>query len=402
MKTVAIISEYNPFHSGHLHQIEQIRAEFGEDTRIVAVMSGNYTQRAKLSFLDKAERARMAVLCGVNLVLELPFPYSLASAEIFAEAGVRIADALGCVDYLSFGSECGDMDLLQDAAEILDSPAFVAAQKKNAKENPDIGHAALAQLELAKHFGEETAKALLSPNNILAIEYLKALKRIGSTITPHTVKRFGQDYRKSSLENAPHQSAGSIRAALREKNNEALSFIPDAARGVLSDAIANNTAPTDEAKLSSAVLSFFRLSNPAASCKIADAQGGLYNRLITKSYEATDIYSLAALSQTKRFTNARIRRAIWFSFFGVTSSDIKKPVAFTRVLALDTIGRAVLREAKKAERITIVTKPSEAPDAPIVKKQKGLSDKADAVFQLAKPEPTVGNLAMLTSPYFKG
>ena len=224
MKTVAIISEYNPFHSGHLHQIEQIRAEFGEDTRIVAVMSGNYTQRAEIAFLDKAERAKMAVMCGINLVLELPFPYSMASAESFAEAGVRIADALGCVDILSFGSECGDIDLLQAAAEILDSPTFVSAQKKSAKESPDIGHAALAQIELAGHFDEKTAKALLSPNNILAIEYLKALKRVGSPITPHTVKRFGQDYRATGLENAPHQSAGSIRAALREKKHRGSAF----------------------------------------------------------------------------------------------------------------------------------------------------------------------------------
>ena len=112
MKIIAIVSEYNPFHLGHLYQIESIRKTYGEEALIIAVMSGNYTQRGELALLDKVERAKFAVLCGVNLVLELPFPYSMASAEFFAKSAVHIINSLGVVDILSFGSECGSLDEL--------------------------------------------------------------------------------------------------------------------------------------------------------------------------------------------------------------------------------------------------------------------------------------------------
>ena len=125
MKTVAIISEYNPFHSGHVYQIRRIREDFGEDTRIVAIMSGNYTQRGHIAMMDKSARAKMAVLCGANLVLELPFPYSMGSAEIFAKAGVAIAEGIGQIDVLSFGSECGNLSLLKETAERMQKKEFI-------------------------------------------------------------------------------------------------------------------------------------------------------------------------------------------------------------------------------------------------------------------------------------
>ena len=170
MKTVAIICEYNPFHSGHLCQMRCIREQFGENTRIVAIMSGNFTQRGDVAFLDKSARAKMALACGANLVLELPFPYSMGSAEIFCEAGVRIADALGCVDLLSFGSECGDLTVLVSAAKIASSDAFKARIDALEKEHPALGYAALCEMALAEALGAEKTKALLSPNNILALE----------------------------------------------------------------------------------------------------------------------------------------------------------------------------------------------------------------------------------------
>ena len=120
MKTVAIIAEYNPFHSGHEYHINKIREEFGSDTRILAIMSGNFTQRGEIAYADKYFRAECAVRCGVNLVLELPFPYSLSSAEIFAKSGVKIADALGVTDILSFGSEAGSIETLTGCDLIID------------------------------------------------------------------------------------------------------------------------------------------------------------------------------------------------------------------------------------------------------------------------------------------
>ena len=126
-KVVAIISEYNPFHKGHAHQMDCVRRDFGEDTTVIAIMSGNYTQRAEVAFADKLLRATAAVESGINLVLELPFPYSCASAEFFARAGVTIADALGVVDYISFGSELGDVSELQTIADNMMSAKFKEA-----------------------------------------------------------------------------------------------------------------------------------------------------------------------------------------------------------------------------------------------------------------------------------
>jgi len=402
MKTVAIISEYNPFHSGHFHQIESIRKEFGEDTRIVAIMSGNYTQRGQIAMMDKSARAKMAVLCGVNLVLELPFPYSLGSAEIFARAGVSIADRIGGIHLLSFGSECGDLSLLEAVADKMMERDFLDQMEKIAKEHPAFGHAELLEETLALFFGREEAKKILRPNNILALEYLKALKRLGSKIKPHTVFRSGADYNAMQIkEEQAHQSASAIREKITKNDLSALDYIPEEAKEVVFDQIQTGAAPCREEALSAAVLSYFRLNSPLDSCRFQDAKGGLYNRLITMSYEATDISSLAALTETKKFTNARIRRAIWYSFFGVTSSDVKSAPAFTRVLALDKEGQAILHAAKATSRIPIVTKPSEA--LPSIKgaRCKALSDRADAVFQLSKPEKTSGSYAMRTSPFFK-
>ena len=124
MAVAAIITEYNPFHNGHAYQIAETRRLLGEDTRIVAIMSGNFTQRGELAFADKTARAKAACECGVDLVLELPFPFSMSSAEYFARSGVKIANELGIVDYLVFGSESGDISLLREIAENMLSSEF--------------------------------------------------------------------------------------------------------------------------------------------------------------------------------------------------------------------------------------------------------------------------------------
>ncbi|MBR5144795.1 MAG: nucleotidyltransferase family protein, partial [Clostridia bacterium] len=124
MKVAAIISEYNPFHNGHEYQIKKLRQMLGDDTAVIAIMSGNYTQRGEIAVTDKTIRARAAIECGVNLVLELPFPYSMSSAEFFARSGVKIAHEIGVVDYLAFGSESGDISELSDLASIISSDEY--------------------------------------------------------------------------------------------------------------------------------------------------------------------------------------------------------------------------------------------------------------------------------------
>jgi len=398
MITVAIISEYNPFHSGHEYQIKKIREEFGEDTAIISIMSGNFTQRGEAAICDKALRARAAVECGVNLVLELPFPFSMAGADYFARSGVRIANELGIVDYLSFGTECGDISVLTKVAKTLLSKEY-EAEFSRLKESKALGYARMCEMAFKAISGENFS---FTPNNILAVEYIKALISSGSSIKPHTVKRCGTAYDEEKITGSNHQSAMAIRNALANSQFSALDYLPSSIIYIFNEAIKNGELPCDGERLSAAVISKFRLNTSSGTEEIHDAKDGLYNRLKSASFEANDISSLVALSETKKYTNARIRRAMWYSFFGVTSSDMNALPSYTQVLAMDTVGMKLLKAAGGASSILILTKPSDYShfnDRQL--RQKQLSEMADTVFELTKPVPKSGKNHLKLTPFIK-
>ena len=403
MKTVAIIAEYNPFHTGHEYQIKEIRREFGADTRIIAVMSGNYTQRGELAVMDKSDRAKAATLCGVNLVLELPFPYSMSSAEFFASSAVKIIDSLNVVDHLSFGSESGDVFMLSEIAENISSDEYKSALKLAlaSSEDKGVGYPKLSEEIYRSLYGKDIPRDVFSPNNILAIEYIKAIKRSKSNIIPHTVKRSGAAYSEKNITDDQHQSASAIRELFDKDISSALKYIPNSAKNVVLDAYNNKSFPCDDNRLSSAVISYFRL-NPKSAAAIHEAGDGLYNRIRNASFDANDISSLIELSMAKNYTKARIKRAILNSFLGVTSSDVKALPKYTQVLAMNKIGMLLLKKAKVSDDFKILTKPSAFEDfAPEIKKQKLLSDKADSIFELAKPIPKSGKLSLKLTPFVK-
>lgn len=397
MTTVAIICEYNPFHRGHEYQIRKIREEFGEDTAIICIMSGNYTQRGEVAFMPKGDRARCAVDCGANLVLELPFPFSSSSAEYFAKSGVKIADSLGCVDYLSFGSESGDINTLYNVAEIYLGEEFKKAF--SALSDKSLGYP--AKCELAYQQITDNIKIEFTPNNILAIEYIKALIESGSKIKPHTVKRDGASYNSTEIENTVNQSAAAIRSAYSSSNGSFVNHVPEYCKDTLYDCEKRGDLPCSLSKVSAAIISSLRLNSSPDGENYHDAGDGLYNRLQNLSFEVSDLTSLLERSETKNYTRARIRRALLNIFFGVTSSEVKKLPLFTQVLALDSIGMRILKVARKSE-LRILTKPSDyssfSPDA---MKQKLLSDKADSVFELTKPVPKHGKASLTFTPYIK-
>ena len=224
MKVAGIISEYNPFHNGHKYQIKKLREMLSEDTAIVAVMSGNYTQRGEIAVADKLIRAKAALECGVNLVLELPFPFSMSSAEFFAKSGVKILGEIGVVDYLAFGSESGDINELSDIAAVMSSKEYELTLNtlSDNEENKDLGYPELCQLALSKVYGKEVSRDFFSPNNILAIEYIKAISTFGYSISPITVRREGAGYNDIINPMAEFQSASAIREELAEGNLSAL------------------------------------------------------------------------------------------------------------------------------------------------------------------------------------
>ncbi|MBO5009739.1 MAG: nucleotidyltransferase family protein [Clostridia bacterium] len=402
MAVAAIITEYNPFHNGHAYQIAETRRLLGEDTKIIAIMSGNFTQRGEMAFADKTARAKAACECGVDLVLELPFPFSMSSAEHFARSGVKIANELGIVDYLVFGSESGDIEQLSCVAENMRSDEFKSALMKKNKELSECGHASLVESVYRELYNKDLPSDIFSPNNILAIEYIKALKDFSSSIIPFTIKRSGAGYNDSLLCGSSMQSASAIRELLRKKNESAYDYIPENAKNVFLNEVAKGYAPTDESLLDSAVISYFRLNSPKAFVDIHEADGGLYNRLCQTSITATTISALLSMTETKKYTKARIRRAIWNSYFGVTSSDVKELPLFTQVLAMTKSGRSLLKKAKKVNGIPCFTKPSSYKDAdPRVVYQKEKSNKADAVYDLARKKPISAAFALTFTPYVK-
>ena len=404
MKIAAIIAEYNPFHNGHKYQIDTIRETLGQDTAIVAIMSGNFTQRGELAIADKTVRAEAAVMSGVNLVLELPFPYSMASAEFFASAGVHIAHKIGTVDYLIFGSELGDGAELSEIASNLASDEFSAALRElsASDEYKSCGYPELCEVAYRRTFDADVSSDIFSPNNILALEYIKSLKRESSDIRPITIKRTGAGYSDSFIHGETFQSATAIRELMTSGDNTAFDYMPKSAENAFSRALLSGTAPTNTALLDSAVISHFRMSSPGVTPDIQDAAGGLYNRLCELSAQTNSISALIAAASTKKYTTARIRRALWYSYFGVTSSDVRTPPCYTQVLAMDSVGRAVLKEIKRVSDFPVITKPASYRECtPEVIYQKELALRAESVFCLARKEPLCGSFPVKFTPFVK-
>lgn len=400
---VGIVCEYNPFHNGHLYQIKKIREHFGEDTNIIAVMSGNYVQRGGTAILDKGVRARCAVECGVNLVLELPFPFSMSSAEFFAKSAIHLLNSLGCVDYISFGSESGSAEELTNTARIMISNDF-----KNELERLSLdsttkkhGYAALCELAL-KTFSKDEKTVPLTPNNILGIEYIKAILLTNSSIKVHTIQRTNNSFSEEEFVPGSIQSATAIRASIENKDISALEYIPNVTKDIILMSISTGDFPCESERLSPAIIAALRLDLPCSSENIQDVNGGLYNRLRELSFKTNTIKELICAAESKKFTKARIRRALFYTLMGVTSSQLNELPAYTQVLAMDNSGRAILKMIGKNTTFPVLTKPSDyskLPDNAL--SQKTISDKADSLFQMTKPDPKDGNDSLRFTPYVK-
>ena len=401
---VGIVCEYNPFHNGHLYQIEKIREEFGADTNIIAIMSGNYVQRGGVAITDKGIRARCAVESGVNLVLELPFPYSMSSAEFFARGAIHILDSIGCIDYVSFGSEAGSVDELTRVAKIMMSHEFAAELERLSSDNETKknGYAALHELALNNVLGLSKKTFTLTPNNILAVEYIKAIISSGSGLKIHTVKRVNNNYSDEDISSGTIQSATAIRKSIEQKDISALEFTPNITKNIILNAISSGDFPCDNERVSPAIISSLRLNSPANFESIHDTLGGLYNRLRELSFKTNTINNLICAAESKNFTKARIRRALFYSLLGVTSSQFKDLPAYTQLLAMDSNGRAILKGIGKHSCFPVLTKPSDLDKLPEnALPQKRLSDMADSIFQMTKPLPKDGNAALRFTPYVK-
>ncbi len=397
MKTVGIIAEYNPFHNGHKYHLDEVRRQTGADY-LVVVMSGDFTQRGLPAIIDKYSRARMALDGGADLVLELPVCYATGSAAWFAEGATALLDSLGCIDLLSFGSECGNIDRLTATAKTLseESPAFTETLKRSLKEGlsyPAARAKALQSALSAAASQEKTLRpALSNPNDILDVEYCKALLEINSAITPHTVKRLGGAYDDPDLQ-AQNSSALAIRNALYRPDlflSRKISEPDDndctasAARNHAEDclgAIRDQVSPHVYCILSDELARTFPVFPDMLSAQLHyklisevdqgfdtyfDVSTDLSNRIRKLLPDYRDFTQFCDLLKTKQLTHTRVSRSLMHILLDIHKEDMETyrnagTVFYARMLGFRKASAPLLGAIKDHSRIPLISKLADAP-----------------------------------------
>lgn len=399
MKTIAIICEYNPFHNGHAYQLSRLRETY-PDAVLLCIMSGYFTQRGEPAVLSPYARAEAAIGGGADLVLELPQPWASASAEYFAAGGVAVAHGLGCVDGLSFGCESADIHAPMQVAEALDSP-LLQAQLAAPPEDPAEGAAARIARLYRKYVGDDGGM-LSAPNNILAVQYCRALRRLNSSITPMPMLRQGSGYHVPELE-GENPSATAVRRALRQGSGVSAltAYLPPDSRAVLKREIEAGRGPVYSESLSQAMLTFYRLADPAMLAGCASMTGGLHYRLIAAAHEARTAREMFTLAAAKHYTDTRLYRAALQGMLGVTPADLAESPAWTLLLGASQRGLSLLRELRRKESLPVITKPADIPVA-LAPRQAELHRRAAALYTLAMPAPAPSAEFIKCAPYIAG
>lgn len=368
MAAAGIIAEYNPLHLGHCCQLRRLRALLGEETPVICAMSGNFVQRGDFALLGKHARAEAAVRSGADLVLEIPLSWACAPAERFAQGGVEVLLGTGLVTDLVFGSESADAGAIRSATEALLGPDFPEALRRELAGPHSF--AAARQRALAGLIGEEGAEVLSRPNDILAVEYAKALSQEGSEVHLVPILRQGAGHDEDGGE---YPSAGSIRRMIQEgRRAEALAAMAPAMRELYEAEEARGRAPVFAAGAERAILAQLRRMGEADFLALDAGGEGLGNRLAAAAREAASLEELLDRAKTKRYAYSRLRRLALWAYLGLRPETLPARVPYLRPLAMNQRGRALLAEARRRAALPILTKPADV---------RRLSPEAQAVFR---------------------
>ena len=387
METAGIVAEYNPFHRGHAWHIAETRRRLGGDAPVVCVMSGHWVQRGECALADKWLRAALALDRGADLVVELPTPWAMASAESFARGAVSLLAATGVVDVLSFGSETGELAPLEEAAAALDAPDY-----------PERLRAALGRgLSFPAARQEAAGAACLSaPNNNLGVEYLRSLRALGSTIRPLTVPRQGAGHDGPAA--GGFASASELRRLLRAgRGEEAAPYLTAPWSGELADM----------QHIERAVLARLRTMGEGDWAALPDGGGaeGLPSRLAKAAREAVSLEDFYTRAKTRRYPHARLRRLALAAFLGLRAAERPAAPPYVRVLGLGGRGRALLRKMKDTCPLPVIVKPAQAreldgPARTLFESEAGYTDLYGLCFPTPRPcggewihSPVVGERA---------
>lgn len=342
MQTAAVIAEYNPFHNGHAYQLTQLR--LAGATHIVVVMSGNFVQRGGPAIFEKRLRAAAALHNGADLILELPLPYAMATAERFAFGAVSLVAACGCVDLLYFGSECGSLPLLEQTAQALENPRLPNLMAPYLAQG--LPFAAARSRALGQGFSPALAQVLEGPNNTLAVEYLRQLHRAGAAIQAATLRRQGAD----------HHSSGTCQGFasatwLRERltlGEEILPFVPSSAAQLYAQAAIASPALGERA-----VLARLRSLSAQEYTSLPDLSEGIECRLKNAVAGAASLEEVFTLAKTKRYPLARLRRLAFSAYLGLDGSLCRQSPPYLRVLGHNQRGREVLAQMRSSAALPV-------------------------------------------------
>ncbi|MHB9094876.1 MAG: nucleotidyltransferase [Eubacteriales bacterium] len=366
MNVVGVVTEHNPFHNGHLYHIEQAREKCDAEL-VVSVMSGHFLQRGEPALFNKWARAKMAVLSGVDMVIELPTAFSVRSASAFAAGSVSLLNSMGIVTHICFGTEAGDAGKLWPAARLLaNEPAeFKAILSGFLDEGLSFPAARAGAVE--RYFadeGQNTAEPGLyaSPNNILGIEYLRALLNTGSNIKPVAIKRFSAGYHDTEIGRTNAiASATSIREELLSGGrltDTIKTVVPGSAYEEMANEISHGLGPVFIENYGNILFYLLRTMPPEQVAGLYDVTEGLENRILEASKSASSVKDLLKKLKTKRYTWTRIQRILTYVLLGYTKSlagafDYTGP-RYLRILGLSSRGRALLKTVKKQASLPVI------------------------------------------------
>ena len=362
MKTVGIAAEYNPFHTGHAWHITETRRLFREETAVVAVMSGNWVQRGECAVTDKWARAGMALAGGADLVLELPTAWAVSSAEGFARGAMAVLGAAGVVDVLSFGSECGEIAPLMELARCLSSPEFSQALRREL--GPKKTFAQCRRQAAERLLGPDRAALLDTPNNNLGVEYLRFLPAGMEAVT---VPRRGAAHDGAAA--GEFASASLLRQRLRAGDVTGVSpFLPLPWKGEASDL----------KWCERAIIARLRSMAPEEAQSLPGGGDGLAARLLYAARQTANLEELYALTKTRTYAHARVRRLALCAFLGLREQDIPAAPPYLRVLGFNRVGQALLRRMDKTAALPFFVKAAHIHD----KTFRRFSPEAQALFAL--------------------
>lgn len=394
MKITGVICEYNPFHNGHKYLLDNLR-ERGADL-IICAMSGSFVQRGETAIMDKFTRAACAVSGGADLVVELPFPYCASGAEFFASAGVYILGRLGA-DTLGFGSESADLKRLTDAVAVLETEQFAERYQKLCRLG--IGSAAA----YFQAYEDVTGVPLdCGSNDILALAYIKEIRRFGGGMHIEAVRRRGSAYKSEVITFSQFASATALRNLIGPSDYwEWQKQIPDDSFEHIRDADKRGLFGSKINNIGQDMLTYLRLCDASSFGEIAEASGGLAERICSAARRASNYEDLIRESMTGNYTAARVRRVLINMLLGVTHDDIRSRPAYVQLLAANKRGREYLSSRRREEGgLPIVTKPADARAVTGGERQYALACRSESLWCMTLPEPLPADTLTKMKPIF--